>query len=112
MSTFIPIPNKMQTFAVSGVGLYNDPNSIYSEGHKLFSSNPINGLPDITSIVQTIDLLEGDKLFVKAEDPVIHKFYPSLNENIEIPIDKSGISVALRFLTHTIKTTTNTFINI
>jgi len=104
--------NQLQAFTISGVGPFNDPLSIYSKGHKVLSSNPINGLPDISTIVQNIDLLEGDKLLKRPADPVVHKFSQTLANDITIKPEESGISVDLKFGTHTIKTTTNTFINL
>ena len=105
-------PYEFQMHTISGVGPYNDPNSIYSKGHKVLSSNPIDRRPDITGLVQNIDLLNGEELFKVATPKTIHKFSPTLTEDITIPPDKSGLTVELKFSTHTIKTTTNTIINI
>lgn len=109
------IPQKVYEFqaaTISGVGPFNDPLSIYSKGHKVLSTNPINGIPDISTIVQNIDLLVGDKLLYRPEEPRVHNFSPVLTEDITIPPEYSGLTVALKFSTHTIKTTTNTFINL
>ena len=101
-----------QAITLSGVGSFNDPLSIYSKGHKTLSTNPINGRPDISSIVQNIDLLVGDKLLYRPEEPRVHKFSPSLTDDITITPEQSGLSVGLKFGSHSIKTTTNTFLNL
>ena len=101
-----------QAVTLSGVGPFNDPLSIYSKGHKTISANPINGRPDISSVVQNIDLLVGDKLLYRPDEPRVHKFSPILTEDITIPPEQSGLTVALKFGSHSIKTTSNTIINL
>ena len=104
--------NSFQIFTLANAGDYDDPLSIYLDEHKVLTTKSINGQPEISSIVQNIDLLIGDRLITKIEDPILYKFSPILTEEYTIPPDKSGLSVDLNFSSHNIVTTTNTFINI
>lgn len=104
--------NSFQIFTLANSGAYDDPLSIYLEEHKVLTNKSINEQPEISSIVQNIDLLVGDSLLSKTEESAIYKLSPILTEDFNIPPDKSGLSVDLNFSSHNITTTTNTFINI
>lgn len=114
MSNFLPETNnpyEFQSHLLSGVGPYNDPLSIYSKGHKTYSKNLITGLPDISGIVENIDIINNGSNTNLQQDQV-KLFKQVITEDITIPIDRSGLSVNLKFTSFNVETQGNVFKNL
>ena len=114
MSTFLPDTNnpyEFQSHLISGVGPYSDPLSIYSAGHKTYSSNLISGTPDISGVVENINLLNNDIKNPSGFEQ-IKLFKQNIIEDQVIPGNLSGLSIDLKFTSFNIETEENVYLNL
>lgn len=104
-----------QSFLLSGVGPYSNPNDIYNPGHRIYNYDIIysDKAGKLSGVLRNIDILNSDMEEVKVDNSnnfLITK--NTLTEDITIPPEYSGYSTNLDFNSFNVTTTSNDFVNL
>lgn len=104
-----------QSFLLSGVGPYSNPNDIYNPGHRIYNYDIIysDKAGKLSGVLRNIDILNSDMEEVKVDNSnnfLITK--NTLTEDITIQPEYSGYSTNLDFNSFNVTTTSNDFVNL